>query len=57
MFFWGAPLVSCRPVDEMRGVCGARSRLVDLWVMQGIVMDEMQHLFPRRGVSDLLRVC
>ena len=31
---------------EMVGVCGARSRLVDLWVMHGILMDETQHVFP-----------
>ena len=37
-------------------VCWARSRLVDFWVMQGMVMDEM-HVFPGAGVDELFRVC
>ena len=41
----------------MGGVCGARSRLVDFWVMHGMVMDELQHVFPGDGVGELLRVC
>ena len=42
---------------EMRGVCGARSGLVDVWVMYGMVMDETLHVFPGGGVGELLRVC
>ena len=42
---------------EMGGVCGVRSRLVDFWVMQGMVMDETQHVLPGGGVVELLRVC
>ena len=41
----------------MGGVCWARSRLVDFWVMHGMVMDEKQHVFPGGGVVELLRVC
>ena len=42
---------------EMGGMCGARSRLVDLWVMHGMVMDETQHVFLGGGVGELLSVC
>ena len=42
---------------KMGGVCGARSRLVDLWVMHGMVINETQHVFPGGGVGELLRVC
>ena len=42
---------------EMGGACGARSRLVDVWVMHGMIMDETLHLFPGSGVGELLRVC
>ena len=38
-------------------MCGARSRLVDLWVMHGMVMDETQHVFLGGGVGELLHVC
>ena len=55
--FWGASLVSWRPVDGEGGVCGARSRLVDFWVMHGIVVQETQHVFAGGGVGELLRLC
>ena len=42
---------------EMRGVCGARSGLVDVWVTHGMVMDETRHVFPGGGVGELFRVC
>ena len=42
---------------EMGGACGARSRLADVWVMHGMVMDETPHVFPGGGVGELLRVC
>ena len=42
---------------EMGGVCEARSRLMDLWVMDGMGMDETQHVFPSGGVAELLHVC
>ena len=42
---------------EMGGVCGARSGLVDVWVMHGLVMDETLHVFPGGGVGELFRVC
>ena len=45
------------PQTEIGGVCWARSRLVDFWVLHGIVMDETQHLFPGGRVGELLRVC
>ena len=38
-------------------MCGARSGLVDVGVMHGMVMDETLHVFPGGGVSELLRVC
>ena len=41
---------------EMGGACGARSWLVDVWVMHGMVMDETLHVFPGGGVVKLLRV-
>ena len=41
----------------MGGVCGARSGLVDVWVMHGMVMDETLHVFFCGGVAELLRVC
>ena len=40
----------------MRGVCRELSRLVDLWVMQGMMMDETQHVFAGGGGGKLLRV-
>ena len=42
---------------EMGGACGARSGLVDVWIMHGMVMDETLHVFPGGGVGELLRVC
>ena len=36
---------------------GARSGLVDDWVMHGMVMDDTLHVFPGGGVAELLRVC
>ena len=42
---------------EMGGACGARSGLVDVWVMHGMVMDETLHVFPGGGVGELLRAC
>ena len=42
---------------EMGGACGARSGLVDVWVMHGMLMDETLHVFPGGGVGELLRVC
>ena len=39
------------------GVCGARSGLVDFWVMHGMVMDETLHVFSGGGVGELIRVC
>ena len=42
---------------EMGGACGARSGLVDVRVMHGMVMDETLHVFPGDGVGELLRVC
>ena len=42
---------------EMGGACGARSGLVDVCVMHGMVMDETLHVFPGGGVAELLRVC
>ena len=39
------------------GVCVARSGLVDVWVMHGMVMDETLHVFPGGEVSELLCVC
>ena len=42
---------------EMRGVCGARSGLADVWVMHRMVMDETLHVFPGGGMGALLRVC
>ena len=41
----------------MGGLCGVRSRLVDFWIMRGMIMDETQHVFPGVGVAELLRVC
>ena len=38
------------------GMCGARSGLVEVWVMQGMVMDETLHVFPGGGVGELFRV-
>ena len=38
------------------GGCGARSRLVDFWVMHGMVMDETPHVFPGGGVGELFLV-
>ena len=39
------------------GMCGARSGLVDFWVMHGMVMDETLHVFPGGEVGELFRVC
>ena len=39
------------------GVCAARSGLVDIWVMHGMVMDETLHVFPSGRVVDLSHVC
>ena len=41
----------------MGGMGGARSRFADFFVMQGMLVDERQHVFPRGGVGELLRVC
>ena len=41
---------------ETSGTCGARSGLVDVRVMHGMVLDETLHVFPRGGVGELLRV-
>ena len=41
----------------MGGVCGVLSRLVHIWVMYGMVIDEMQHVFPGGGVGEFLCVC
>ena len=38
------------------GVCGARSGLVDISVMHGMVMNERMHVFPGGGVGELFRV-
>ena len=53
----GAVVVPWRPVDGDGGACGARSGLVDVWVMHGMVMDETLHVFPGGGVGELFRVC
>ena len=42
---------------EMGGVCGVLSRLVHIWVMYGMIMDQTQHAFPGSRVGELLRVC
>ena len=42
---------------ETGGACGARSGLVDVWVMHGMVMDETLHVFPGGGVGELFRAC
>ena len=42
---------------ETGGACGARSGLMDVWVMHGMVMDETLPVFPGGGVGELLRVC
>ena len=42
---------------EMGGVCGARSGLVDVVVMHGMVMDETLDVFPGGGVGELFGVC
>ena len=56
--FWGALVVSWRPADgDGGGVRGARSGLVDFWVMHGMVMDETLHEFPGGGVRELFHVC
>ena len=41
----------------MGGVCALLSRLVHIWVMYGMVMNETHHVFPGCGVDELLRVC
>ena len=38
-------------------MCGALSRLVNLWVINGMVMDETQHVFPGSGVRQSFPVC
>ena len=42
---------------RLGGACGARSGLVEVWVMHGMVMDETLHVFPGGGVGELLHVC
>ena len=42
---------------EMGGACGARSGLVDVWVMHCMVMGETLHMSPGGEVGELLRVC
>ena len=42
---------------EMGSVCRARSGLLDVWVMRGMVMDQTLHVFPCGGACELLRVC
>ena len=42
---------------EMGSLCGAQSGLVDVWVMQGMVMDETLHVFLGGGVGELFRMC
>ena len=39
------------------GVCGLLNRLVHIWVMYGMVIDELHHVFPGNGVGELPRVC
>ena len=41
----------------MGGMCGARSGLVDVRVMHGMVMDETLHVSPGAGVDELFRMC
>ena len=41
----------------MGGVCGARGRLVDFWVMHSMVMDETLGVFAGGRVGELFRVC
>ena len=54
---WGALVVSWRPADgDWGGASGARSGLVDVWVMHGMVMDETLHVFPGGRVGELFRV-
>ena len=55
--FWGLWWCLGGLQTEMGGVCGAQNRLVDFWVMHGMVMDETQHVFPGGGVDELFRVC
>ena len=52
---WRSVLEGCG--RRWGGMYGGRSRLVDFWVMYGMVMDETLHVFPGPGVGDLLRVC
>ena len=55
---WGGLVVSWRPANRDGGcVCGARSRLLDVSVMHGMVMDEMLLVFPGSGVGELFCVC
>ena len=42
---------------EMGGMRGVLSRLLHLWVMRGMVMDETQHVLPGSRVADSFRVC
>ena len=42
---------------KMGGVRGARRRLVDFWVMHGMVMDETPHVFSGGRVGEFFRVC
>ena len=42
---------------ELGGMCGARGRLVDFWVMHGMVTDETLHVFSGSRVDELFRVC
>ena len=41
----------------MGGGYGARTGLVDVWVMHGMVMDQTLHVFPGDGVGELPHVC
>ena len=42
---------------RMRGIHGLLSRLLHLWVMHGMVMDETRHVLPDGWVGDSFRVC
>ena len=41
----------------MGGMRGVLSRLLHLWVMHSMVMDETQHVLPDGWVGDSFRVC
>ena len=42
---------------QMGGVCGLLERLMHIWVMCSMVMDETQNVFPGGGIGELLCVC